>query len=309
MRRSLVLITAIAALIAFPTMGLAQSDDGLALGPISLYAGYTTGNMNFGVGMDTALNGAVDGLDHAYQLDQIAVGASTSFALDPVLVIVSGWWMMPGSSPESEEYFALPGGTFGPVEWSADTTWWWADALAAYPVGGGFSGIVGFRYENFATSFTSPAFGGLPLFGGFAEAQVESNGYVPLLGVHYGYGTTGTRMSAYVVGFPYLLGDVRYRENLVIAPGPLVELTGNYDGGHFVEAYLDYKTALPGGFDLGVFGRFNTTGGRITGDVDLVAAGGVLVDTQVGDGGLTRNTFTVGAVVDVDFALPNLSIL
>ncbi len=311
MRCATMLAAAIAAFALLPCSAPGRDIFDLDLdkvGPFALHAGYLTQDdgVKLGAGIETPLGGAINGFDHVYSLTGLAVGASGGWVLDGVPVLCSAWWIVPVDSTYSQASYEMAAANDG-WTWNSETSWWWADVMAAYPVSRRVSWILGFRYDRFMTLFNKPdsPVSGTVRHSVLDEAELDSHGYIPLMGIHYTYSHLRARMSSSVVGFPYLLGKVKFHETIGAA-GQSVDLDAWYHGGYFLEASVDYKTTILAGFDLGVFGRWNITNGKFLSDVVLTGGGG---DIETGEGAITRSSFTLGATMDIEFDLPSLSFL
>jgi hypothetical protein len=268
------------------------------IAPPTLYVGWSGQGQgaNFGIGLDTPVAN-LNGVSHTYDLSALALGISGSFTLsDRISVIASGWWMVPSAGARSIEPYDLAAGGPQHRSWSTDTNWWWVDALAAYNLGGGVAFLGGFRFDRFETRFKNPQ-GTLITSLGTDEANVESNGYIPLLGLLYSTGSSANMITAYAVGFPTLLGRAEYHQTVI---GALrVDAAGDYNNGFFFEARLDYKRRIMGDADLGAFFRYNATRGTFSGSASVNTFG-----SSAFRGGLNRNAFSLGGSVSLPFRLP-----
>jgi hypothetical protein len=74
---------------------------------------------NFGIGLDSPF-GSVVGIDQTMHLNGLALGISDAITLsDRISVMLSGWWIVPGTSRSFESYDAI--GVVAHRDWSAET--------------------------------------------------------------------------------------------------------------------------------------------------------------------------------------------
>jgi hypothetical protein len=178
------------------------------------------------------------------------------------------------------------------------------DALAACNLGGGVAVLGGFRFDRFETRFNNPELN--PNFVPLSvldEANVKSNGYIPLVGVLYSTGGGGNVLTAYAVGFPTLLGRAEYHET-VNDNQQRLDAAGNYDKGYFFETRLDYTRRIMGEANIGAFFRFNATRGTFSGSAEARIGGFGSVGTSSFRGGLNRTSISVGGTLNLPFRLP-----
>jgi hypothetical protein len=269
-----------------------EADPG-RLVPPTFYVGWLGGgSVSIGGGLDNPII-VFTGLELSYSPNSLALGVSAPFALtDRISVIASGWWMVPATSEALDSYEII-----GNREWSANTNWWWVEALAAYDLGGGFAALGGFRFDRFETKFKNARdifILGLPV----DEADSQSNAYIPLFGILYSTGSAASMLSIYAVGFPALLGTGEHNETFF--SGLRLEASGDYNKGYFFETRLDYKRRVMGDADLGAFFTYNATYGKISSTATLDPG-----FTSAGfDGSFNRTAFILGGSLNLPFRLP-----
>ncbi|MGO8821373.1 MAG: hypothetical protein ACLQO6_09145, partial [Desulfomonilaceae bacterium] len=105
--------------------------------------------------------------------DGLWLGAALPVGLSENLSFVAtGWYLVPGySSLNSDEYYnaSLIGAAAAPLQlgnnWGAKPSWWFVDGAFAYTfggpgcggiAGGGFSLLLGLRYDYYTVGITSP---------------------------------------------------------------------------------------------------------------------------------------------------------
>ncbi len=280
-----------------------------SLGTPTFYIGYLTdrAGTRFGFDAESVGLGGVTAITHKYEKAGIALGVEVPFVLKSNFAFLpSAWYVAPIMKKDEETYFAGGAPAFG-REWDTANTWWWAQGAVAYAIGN-TAVLGGFRYDYYDTKFDSPeGFFGVPPSDSDQEADVTANNFVPFFGVQYTYDVAPTNLFVRMVGFPFLLGTADYRQTIgLTGASSRLEGSGNYDGGYFFEAQVDYSRRMFGKGQMGVFGRFSMVHGTATIDVDgdgapLFAAGG---ETDTFDFNLNRTAWTIGGKFSVDFHLP-----
>jgi hypothetical protein len=239
---------------------------------------------------------AVNEISQQYPVRGLWLGLTQSVPLSENLAIVgSGWYLIP-SDRRSTEAFNLPGFTLT-YDWGSKSQWWFVDGLLAYG-GGNVQLLAGFRYDYFTTKFSDPS---PPFFVvGFNDtADVKSEGFIPLFGVQYAQAGGNSNLLFRIVGVPTLLGNISYRQSVINTAASL-EGKGNYNGGYFLEAFAQYGWSLGGMGNMGVFGRYNVTGGHSVLSFDLLP----LAQSADYRLGLNRYTWTFGGEFSLNFSIP-----
>jgi hypothetical protein len=233
-----------------------------------------------------ALLGA-NSVKHKYPERGLWLGLTASGCLsDSISFIGSGWYLVPSKDNEIEVF------NFGTASRNFDTDlqWWYVDGLFA--VGKQLSLLAGFRFDRYSNKFKNPSnaigVGTNPN----DTADVNSDGWIPLVGTQYAYSDATTNLTVRAVGFPVLLGTVKYRESFGGATA--LEGKGNWTRGYFLEIFGEYAKKFGPG-NIGVFGRFNATEGKSSANFD---APGVSSGYDIS---LRRLTWTVGGSVGLGF--------
>jgi hypothetical protein len=187
-------------------------------------------------------------------------------------------------------------------DWDGETIWGTAEGLWLYPLGYGFSGAVGGRWDSWQTSMTNPRNYSFGLYAATDTADLTVNAYLPLLGIV----SSWNGFSFGVLGFPGAYGDVTTHETR--GPTTRITETGAYSGGHFVEIFTDWSvpafSIVPGQVDGGasLFIKFNSL--RASGVVTYSGSGGVgSRDTPFA---FQRNLLSTGIQAFITFSLPDL---
>jgi hypothetical protein len=159
---------------------------------------------------------------------------------------------------------------------------------------------VGLRFDYYNTQFTNNNpfnnFG----FGVVGdEATARSEGWIPLLGTQAAYVSSTTNLVVRVVGFPTLVGNIKYTETLgALGGGNNAEFTGTYNNGYFLEIFTEYSRTFGAG-GIGVFARYNAAHGNSDADLTLDGLGSPSFRL-----GLTRTSWTLGASLALNFNTP-----
>jgi hypothetical protein len=272
-----------------------------------LYVGWMEGprGTSFGADTDGLGLGGLRKLTQRYDNRGVWFGLSDTVTLtDRLGFVASGWYLVP-SNTVSQQVFNDGDGSY-PLfgrSWNTNSQWWFVDGLFAFgPCCGPASLLVGLRYDYFTTRFQDPPFANIaapPVVNGDLpdEADVTSQGWIPLIGVQVAYEGAASKLAVRAVGFPTTLGSAKYSETILVTNR--VEATGTYNGGSFLEVFAEYSRKF-GGADVGVFGRWNNLQGRSDLSVDLLPAGG----SQTFKLGLSRSSWTLGGSFSLSFNTP-----
>lgn len=265
-------------------------------GPV-FYVGYT-----YDPGNSTAFSadtrdgglGSLYNLTQQYGMRGVWLGLSQTVAItDSFGVIASGWYLVPGGIPDSQEPY-----NYSNVQsrlWSSlKAEWWYADALGALGSLNGFALLGGFRYDRFSTKFSSPihASVGLPS----DRADVTSTGYIPLVGAQVAHVGANYNLLLRVIGCPSLIGTVKYSES--VSGTSNFDASGNYKGSNFIEIFAEYGYRVNERSSMGLFARFNSTRG--VSNLTLNEHPGVGVHAPF-DVSVSRNSWTAGGQVALQF--------
>ena len=188
--------------------------------------------------------------------------------------------------------------------WSASIFATSLEAMYSYPVYGLFSALMGFRWINRQTSYSAPtdvsgADAGLTATTDTADDTL--NAYLPLIGVATSY----AGFSAGAVGFPTAIGRFEQKESW--DQTQRFEGGGDFDGGYFVEAFIDY--AIPefnmGGVDasFSVFAKWSALHAKATTVFREVVADVVLTPSSFN---FYSHTLVIGGKATFRFETPDL---
>ena len=271
--------------------------------PCTFYVGYSGDPHNSTAFNLTTTSGTVLGavsLDISTATRGVLLGASKAVSLsDRVGLVGSFWYLFPDKTKDTEMGGVVAGGALASQTWNKTSTqWWFADLLGAFDSGDGFSFLAGFRYDYYTSRYSDPknviGFATVP----GDTADVRSNGYIPLIGGQAAFRGTNSRGLVRLVGFPYLVGSLKFSESFTAA-ATAIEGTGNYNGKYFLEVFAEYAYTLGGTAYFGLFGRFNSTHG--TTNFDVTGTGVAPVQNATFKLGLERNVWTVGGMFDLRF--------
>ncbi|MGB6064216.1 MAG: hypothetical protein WBG50_05385 [Desulfomonilaceae bacterium] len=277
----------------------------LGLGPLVGYVGwmpYVTNGVALGVGGGPL--GPIYEMDQLYSLSGVWFGLEqTCHCSDWLGFMATGWYLVPSNSTSTEVY---DNGVLGARPWNPTNEWWFVDGAFLINGPGCVSLILGLRYDYFNTEFsntgtffTSPAGVAAPFTLGLPtdQATAESQGWIPLIGTQVAYTSPTTNLTVRAVGFPTLLGNVKYRETI----GALgsAEFTGTYNNGYFLEVFTDYTRKFGAG-GVGVFARWNMTHGNCNSDLNLPVVAGNNSFAL----GVNRTSWTFGGSFSLSFNSP-----
>jgi hypothetical protein len=249
-----------------------------------------------------ALLGATD-LTHRYGIEGVWLGLSQSVPLTETFSILgSAWYLIPesGGSQESvETYNNNP--ALGRI-WSTQNEWWYVDGLLAISTRGGGALLAGLRYDYFTTKFRDPRLPSGVLSLGSDQADLISYNVIPLVGLQWSCQSTVSNLTVRAVGIPTLAGSVKYLQPF--AGFSSIEARGNWKNGYFFELFGEANYAFLGkNSRAGIFVRYNAAHGDVDLDIDAQTIG-VLVANETFHTGFTRNTWTLGANLSLDFSMP-----
>ncbi|AFM23008.1 TonB-dependent receptor [Desulfomonile tiedjei] len=207
---------------------------------------------------------------------------------EQVSLLASGWYLVPSRQNEVEIY------DWGSSRrnWDTDLQWWYVDGLFAF--GKQLSLLAGLRFDRYSNKFKNPSNAIAVVSNPNDTADVNSDGWIPLVGTQYVYADTTTNLTVRAVGFPVLLGNFKYRE--AVGGANALEGSGNWRGGYFLEIFGEYSKRLGPG-TIGVFGRWNGTEGKTHVDIQALPLAG----SSDFDISFRRITWTVGGSVGLSF--------
>ena len=269
---------------------------------VELYVGWLDGQEGTAINVDTGGTGVlgITSVQHKFANRGLSLGVSSTACLsDRVSFIASGWYLVPSKSDSREQILI---GALSERTWDVTPQWWYVEGLFAFgqPCGG-ITLLAGLRYDNYTVKFKNPANNTLPSLPS-DESDATSEGWIPLVGTQYAVKGGAQSLVVRAVGIPTLLGSVKYRET--IAGIQRADISGNYNGGGFLELFAEYTKNFCGG-SLGLFGRWNTTEGRANPNFDV---GQVAVTAPIPGEKFKltvhRNTWTVGGVATFEFDMP-----
>ncbi|MFC1836599.1 hypothetical protein ACFL2Q_18050 [Thermodesulfobacteriota bacterium] len=190
--------------------------------------------------------------------------------------------------------------------WQGDPEWGQVQLALTYRFRPAFTGVAGFRYDNFQTRFyattrelTDPE---VPE----DRADLTLSNYLPFLGMEFNRCVPDRNISirAGVIGFPIALGSMDYSEaataGIIVggAQTPVFPASNSFSQGYFVEFYGALSSAFSHGVELGAFAKYSINGAR--GSVD-VGDGNASIDTTAYTFDFERKTLIVGGSATVSF--------
>jgi hypothetical protein len=333
MKRVAVILLGVVMLALMPTIGCAQGLFG-GLPGLPSFGGLTGGssgcgeklcpssNLEFYIGWmedrdGTSINVDAEGVGaalvpglinvnsvrHHYSNRGLWLGLSDTICIsDRLSFIASGWYLVPASTSSREEYGLgvnqeQRGGLFGADRsWHTKPQWWYVDGIFA--IGspcGGFALLAGLRYDYYTARFENPYNLGVGAL--TDEADVTSEGWIPLVGTQYALSSSMGSLVVRAVGVPSLLGTARYKQT--IGGVERVEAKGNWNGRGFLEVFAEYSKSFGPGA-MGVFGRWNMAQGNADLDLSILPFPG----SQTYKLALHRNSWTFGASFSLNFNMP-----
>jgi hypothetical protein len=339
MRRGFIFFVGILALALVPAMACAQYSGAFGLSGLpsmpsllggsgncgggakcpafapALYVGWgIPQTRNTSVSLTAQSNGAANVRDINLNLPTsgLWLGAALPVGLTENLSFVAtGWYLVPGYSNlnSNEFYGTTPTYNLLGNTWGAKPYWWFADGAFAYTFGGpgcggisggGFSLLLGIRYDYYSVGITSPS-NTFNLFDSGDAGDVTSRAVIPFVGFQVSYKDTVQNLTARIIGIPTIVGSSyvgltttganRFEYN---------DITYN-KGGQFYEIFGEYTRQFFGASQAGIFARWNTATAKSSGTGDIIN-NPALQDTY--DFTLYRSTWTLGGLVTLDFNTP-----
>ncbi|MBM4326054.1 MAG: hypothetical protein FJ118_02730 [Deltaproteobacteria bacterium] len=328
MRSGVVLLTAVFALVAAPALVGAQALPGLPglfpglggagcgadpkasiLGAPSGYIGYV-GNMgDTRFALDATNLGAsrIDSISTRWRNEGLWLELALPLRFGPAgALVLSGSYMVPSQTTAYEQYNRYTSAAVIYRDWSTSTDWFTAQVLWAYPCGETFAFVAGLRWDSFQVAYSSPTAATGFLGTTNDSADLKINVYEPFVGGVMSWVYADSALTVGAVGMFTTLGDIKYREGLSQVGVPIsVEVSGGFQGGHFIEAWAEYTRKMFGNASWGGFAKVSSLQARSHLTLDLNAnAPGLGLFTQEYDSSFTRNVWIVGGKVAVDLGLP-----
>lgn len=169
-------------------------------------------------------------------------------------------------------------------------------------------GMLGFRYENFQTSFVNPNAANSAQLSASDTANIAYNGYLPCLGLIACAPAIipGLNLQLGFIGCPVLLGSVDYRESWYGVPTLQIGGTGvagfmgsnSISSGGYFDAFAEVSLLTWCGVQVGGYGKYEymtaSTGVK-------VGQGDPLIPTTLYDFSFQRRLWGVGGRVSVTF--------
>jgi len=231
---------------------------------------------------------------------------------------LKGTWLIPTNRSSSEEFDRI---SIWPPEGrqlSTSTQWYTLEGAGIY--WGLYSGlgiIGGFRYDSYCTAFSNPTLFDFTGMGSLSdEADLTMNLYLPFVGLVLDQGSVQLGF----IGFPTVIGELKYGTTYggaSFAGGWMRgDLGASFNGGYFVELFAQWGTELdigPGALssgNLSLFAKYSYLHGWATPDESFSSVGapaaslGGPTANEVSFG-LLRETYTIGARLDLAFSLPS----
>lgn len=236
---------------------------------LSLYTGY----MGSATGADilfTAVNpqtaGSLNSIRQNYKLQGINLDLMAPMRLyGPYGLGIGAGYTVCFNSPSDE---ALLFASSDPVNrsWLAKPQIFNLQAALTMDFSASFVGILGVRYENFATNFVNAESTVNGYGGGRNSVDFTLSSYIPTIGLMYS-GQSQSSSSNFrvgVTGFPLLLGSVNYRESVVggITIGgrggmPGFQGSDNITSGYYINAFADGAITVAETFRLAIYSKYD----------------------------------------------------
>jgi len=231
------------------------------------YLGYNRG-MVFNIETLGLPLGDLTNVRHQYAVEGIWLGTSVRCAgpargvaaCDPgdgLCFTLGGSWLFPNNKDEVEVYNE---NSILKRIWRPTTQWYTLEACASRCSWSNFSLIGGVRYDSFTTNFADPFRAVGIRSRPRDEAGLSLVSYIPYVGAETTWGPVKVR----VIGFPWMRGEIQYRETF--AGAFHIEASGNYRNSYFLEAFAEWGR-LVSSADLSVFALYTML--HTTGEFDL----------------------------------------
>lgn len=275
---------------------------GPAIGPAEFYVGWMEDRQGISFSVNntgSVISGLVD-FRRSVPLRGLWVGLSESVKLsDKLAIMASGWYLCTSVTYSGQTYTESSpnlGLTTFRRSWDEQNSWWFVDGLVCFGSPTGLNLLVGGRYDEFTTHFKNPYDVSGVATNSTDTADVTSYAAIPLIGTQWAYATPDTSLVFRAVGMPVLLGWVKYNETFGAATR--AEARGNFENGYFLEFFSEYAKRFGAG-QLGVFGRYNLTGGKAMTNFQVSPGGSARYEIDV-----NRSSWTLGGVATFAFNTP-----
>ncbi|HMK36661.1 MAG TPA: hypothetical protein VK463_16425 [Desulfomonilaceae bacterium] len=275
-------------------------------GALEAYVGYMESGRGMSISYETRGLQTPGGFDsglHRFSSRGVWFGLADSVWLTENLgFLASGWILLPSTTQSREQYNRAN----SERTWDADPKWWFVDGLFAAQVPGGFSLLAGLRYDYFSIKFKNPFNSSAFFVNPNATADAIAENWIPLVGTQFSMGGSYGNVLVRVVGFPVLLGNVKYKLYVGnAAPTFAEDVRGNWNNGYFLEVFAEYSKKFGAG-SVGIFARWNGTEGKSTADLTEGTTAQAFLGDRSFDLNVTRTMWTVGGSFGLDFNLPML---
>jgi hypothetical protein len=218
-----------------------------------------------GLGQDNAIG-------HALDLDGVQLGLSAAFTVaGRVGVVARASRLFPFGQVASEDALAMTGvgAAGGSRDWSRSVQWWTLDVAAAGPVYAAASIIGGLRLDSFDASMRAVSGYNSGAGSPSDRRDITATAYLP----YVGFMTTHGHLSVGVIGSPWVLGHVDYRQTIAaqLAGGwgnLRPEGRGPFKDGYFMEGFAEVTGNPLGRYgEIGVFAKYTLVHGLAAFDV------------------------------------------
>lgn len=235
---------------------------------------YSPFGAQFRLDSDDAPVGGLVGASYSYPLEGLVVGCGTRVPLgEKGQGMLKGSWLFPSRGHARTDYLLA---AVAKRSWVVDIQWANVDLSGAYLVGCGNAAIIGgFRFDSFKTNFKEPydLIGLAPAVFSQDRADVSVVSYIPYVGVAVQNGSAEGSFSAGVLAFPYLLGNVAFKETFGGVGTARVEANREFQGGYFLELFGEANRNLGERMSVGAFARWNAVHGETHFNLDGAAIG------------------------------------
>lgn len=293
----------------FGTSGDCGSD--AALGPLSLSAdaGYNYQAVNLAFSSQGAGTLGVSDIEHYYRFSGLNLGLTATVSSPQGFGALLNFNILVAANNKDEERYDETAPQFIARDWKTKNDTYSFTGIGFYNVLGGASALAGFRWDHLETSLERPyndvGIMGLPT----DDAVLIVNAYQPFIGVLVDQGGPSRVLRVGLIGWPQLYGSLRYEETVGAAiptPARIRDLSYSVTDGYFWEIFGEYglRENRYVGAALSAYAKWTQyhVRGSLNSDVNFAGLGTVASDAF--DISIMRNSWTVGANVNVPLALP-----
>ena len=315
MSKSLTLVLSSIALFVIPSLVIARGHfcsrtTYEAFQVLDLYVGYVSNGGSTDFFLSAEGNGIGGDAERSYEctpMSTLYVGSDLKMDLGNLVTArFSGRLTVPVEYDFRSDNFDPASMLIGGRSFTGSTTWGTAEGVLNYSVGSFGAALIGFRWDNWQTTFKKPK-NVSPGFVGSSKTDsgvIAINCYMPFAGLLTSY----DGFSLGVMGTPWFPGDFEFVESRNGSGNIRYDRArGCFNRGTFVEIFSDYNVTAQGtgegDVSLSLFSKVNFL--EVYSNVTLTRKGNFL-SSDLFNCKFRRIMYIIGGKITVNFTLSNI---